>query len=224
MKGCLHDEKSKRRKVMFEEELKREELIHTLEKEIHDLNNWIFELDEERKVAKANEKVVREKYYNAVRDAQYRHHRWNQEWDKRCDAENKMAELDKHAKKQEEMYTHLLKDFNEITTDPKHSMQKEWDDEEAARNHGGGRRWPPWVVQLICELLITGTPPSAIPQIIQTFCECETLLQEKPKELPSVNFVRECRVIMEVIGKTIVAIKLAHAPKWDQLWYYGITR
>ncbi len=37
-----------------------------------------------------------------------------------------------------------------------------------------------------CELLVTGTPPSAIPQIIQTFCE--TLLREKPKELPSVNF------------------------------------
>ncbi len=67
-----------------------------------------------------------------------------------------------------------------------------------------------------------GTPPSAIPQIIQTFCE--TLLQEKPKELPSINFVRKCRVIMEVIGETIVAIKLAHTPKWDQLWYNGTTR
>ncbi len=50
------------------------------------------------------------------------------------------------------------------------------------------------------------------------------MLWEKPKELPSVNFVRECRVIMEVIGKTIVAIKSAHAPKWDQLWYDGTTR
>jgi len=179
-------------------------------------------LDDERKVAEKNEKVVREKYYNAVRDDQYHHHRWHQERDKRRYAKNKMAEQDKHAKKQEEMYSHLLEDFNEIRTDPKRSMQKEWDYEEAARNHGGGRQWPPWVVQLICELLITGTPPSAIPQIIQTFCE--TLLQEKPKELPSVNFVEECRVIMEVIGKTIVAIKLAHAPKWDQLWYDGTTR
>ena len=133
-----------------------------------------------------------------------------------------MAEQDNHAKKQAKMYAHLLEDFNEISKDPKRSMQKEWDDEEAARNHGGGQRWPTWVVQLICELLVTGTPPSAIPQIIQTFCE--TLLREKPKELPSVNFVRECRVIMEVIGETIVAIKLAHVAKWDQLWYDGTTR
>ena len=135
MKGHLHDEKSKRRKVMFDEELKRK----WSENEIHDLINWIFELDKERKVAEANEKVVREKYCNAVRDAQYRHQRWHQERDKCCDAENKMAELDKHAKKQEEMYTHLLEDFNAITTDPKHSMQKEWDDEEAARKHGEKR-------------------------------------------------------------------------------------
>ncbi len=218
MKGHLHNEKSKRRKVMFDEELKR----NRLENKIQDLNDWIFELDEERKVAKKNEKIVREKYYNAVRDARYRHHRWHKKHNKRCDAENKMAEQDKHAKKQDKMYAHLLEDFNETTTDPKCSMQKEWDDKEAARNYGGGRRWPPWVVQLICKLLVTGTPSSVFPQIIQTFCE--TLLQEKPKELPSVNFVRECRVIMEVIGEKIVSIKLAHAPKWDQLWYDGTTR
>jgi len=152
MKGRLRDEKAKRRKVMFDEELK----CKKLKNEIQDLNDCIFELDEDRKVAEANEKVVREKYYDTVRDAQYRLHRWHQEREKRRDAENKMAELDKHAKKQDEMYAHLLEDFNEITSDPKHSMQKEWDDEEAARNHGGGQRWPTWVVQLICELLVTG--------------------------------------------------------------------
>ena len=125
MKGRLHDEKSKRRKVMFDEELK----CKKLKNEIQDLNDWIFELDEERKVAKANKKVVREKYYDTVRDAQYHLHRWHQEREKHHDAENKMAELDKHAKKQDEMYAHLLEDFNEITSDPKRSMQKEWDDE-----------------------------------------------------------------------------------------------
>jgi hypothetical protein len=50
-------------------------------------------------------------------------------------------------------------------------MQREWDDEETARKNGGKQGWPPWVVQLICELLVTGTPPGAIPQTIQTFCE-----------------------------------------------------
>jgi hypothetical protein len=146
MKGCLYNEKSKRCKDIF---------------------------DEETKVAEAKEKVVRQKYFDAVSDAQTRLHKWRQERDKRREAENKMAEQDTHAKtkKQHEMYTHLLEDFNEITADPKSSMQREWDDEETAQKNGGKQGWPPWVVQLICELLVTGTPPGAIPQTIQTFCK-----------------------------------------------------
>ena len=128
MKGHLYNEKSKRRKDMFEEELK----CKRLENEIQELNDWIFELDKERKVAKANEKVVRQKYFDAVRDAQTRIQKWRQERYKRREAEIKMAQQDKHAKKQHEMYTHLLEDFNEITADPEHSMQREWDDEETA--------------------------------------------------------------------------------------------
>jgi len=52
-----------------------------------------------------------------------------------------MAEQDKHAKKQHEMYTHLLEDFNEIKADPKSSMkmQREWEDEETAQKNGGKR-------------------------------------------------------------------------------------
>ncbi len=193
-----------------------------MEEEFHNLINWIFELDDERKAAEANERDALDKYYNAVSDAQLRLHKWHQERKKRREAEDKSAEKDKSAKKQLEMYAHLLEEFKTATADPKPSMQKEWDNEEAARRHGGKRSWPPGVVQLICEPLVAGTPPSAIPQIIQTFCK--TLLWEKPKELPSVNFIRECRVIVKVIGKTIVVIKLANVPKWDQLWFDGTTR
>ena len=45
MKGRIHNEKLKCRKVMFDEELKREELKRKLENEIQELNDWIFELD-----------------------------------------------------------------------------------------------------------------------------------------------------------------------------------
>ena len=37
-------------------------------------------------------------------------------------------------------------------------------------------------------------------------------------------FVRQCRVIVQVIGETITAIKLASAEKWDQLWTDATTR
>ncbi len=78
MRGCLHKEKSKHPKVMIDEELKRKRL----ENEIQELNEWIFELDKERKVVKANKIVVREKYFAAVRDAKSCLHKWHHERDK----------------------------------------------------------------------------------------------------------------------------------------------
>ena len=101
-------------------------------------------------------------------------------------------------------------------------MKKEWSDAEAARKHGGKRKWPVWVVQFICELLVNGTPPSAIPANIQTMCE--TLCGKTPKDLLSVNFVRSCRVVVEIIGETVTAIKLARAGSWKQLWTDATTR
>ena len=42
--------------------------------------------------------------------------------------------------------------------------------------------------------------------------------------MPSVNFVRECRVVVEIIGETLVAIKLGRTEFWDQLWTDLTTR
>ena len=101
-------------------------------------------------------------------------------------------------------------------------MQKEWADEDAAARRGGGRRWPIWVVQLICELLVNETAPSALRSNIETMYE--TLYRTKPKQVQSVNFVRGCRVIVEIIGETIAAMKLASADTWKQLWTDATTR
>jgi hypothetical protein len=40
----------------------------------------------------------------------------------------------------------------------------------------------------------------------------ETLYNKSPEELPSVSFVRTCRVLVEVMGEALTAIKLANAP------------
>ena len=111
----------------------------------------------------------------------------------------------------------------EESTEKRRDLQKEWASEAAARQHGGGRRWPPWVVQLICELLINGTAPSAVPKNIMTMYAI--LLDTKPKEHPpSVDFVRQCRPIVQVIGETITAMKLAKAKAWGQVWTDATTR
>ena len=77
------------------------------------------------------------------------------------------------------------------------------------------------VVQLICELLITGTAPSAIPNNIKIMYQ--TVYREKPEETPSVNFVRQCRVVVEVLGETLAALKLARSESWNQVWFDGTT-
>ena len=46
-------------------------------------------------------------------------------------------------------------------------------------------------------------------------------LDEPP---PSISYVRSCRVIVEVIGETITAIKLTRAATWNQLWTNTTTR
>jgi hypothetical protein len=75
---------------------------------------------------------------------------------------------------------------------------------------------------MICKLLISGTPPTAVPSTLQIIYE--TLYKEKPEQLPSVNFLRECRVVIEVIGETMAAIKLAWEAEWGQLWTDATTR
>ena len=45
----------------------------------------------------------------------------------------------------------------------KKHIKKEWKEDEAASCKGGGQSWPVWVVQLICELPVIGTPPSSMP-------------------------------------------------------------
>ena len=52
----------------------------------------------------------------------------------------------------------------------------------------------------------------------------QMLTGDTPDDLPCVSFVRSCRVVVEVIGETIAAMKLADAPTWNQLWTDGTTR
>jgi hypothetical protein len=88
---------------------------------------------------------------------------------------------------------------------------------------GRCHKWQPWVIQYICELLVIGTPPGSIPSIISL--SYQTYYGNKePEEVPQISFVRQCRVIVQVIGETIAAIKLASAEKWDQLWTDATTR
>jgi hypothetical protein len=146
---------------------------------------------------------------------------WHEERNMGRIAQDKFAEQEKTAK-QLELILEEYRSQLESTNKNKRELQKEWADEETQKRHGGKWWWPPWVVQIICEMLVNGTSPSAVPSAMQTMYEM--LIGEPPKELPSVSYVRSCRVVVEVIGETIATMKLADAPSWSQLWTDGTTR
>ena len=91
-------------------------------------------------------------------------------------------------------------------------------------NGRGGGRYPLWVAQACIELLLSGTPPSAVPTNIAIMYE--TLYQKEAKMIPSKQFVRQMRASIEVMGKTITALLLANASadQWKQIFFDVTTR
>ena len=87
---------------------------------------------------------------------------------------------------------------------------------------GGESKWPLWMVQLICELLLNGMPESYVPPNIASL---DALIHgSKVKELLSLRFIRECHVVLKIIGETLTYFSLAKSEKWEQAFTYGISR
>jgi hypothetical protein len=86
----------------------------------------------------------------------------------------------------------------------------------------GGAHWPLWVTEVCCELLVNGLPPLAIPSSIMTLFAA--LYGEEPKKIPSLNYVRQCWVLVPIISETITAMKLAVCPNWAEIFFDATTR
>ena len=89
--------------------------------------------------------------------------------------------------------------------------------------HGGNCTWPLWMVQLILESLVNGTPPSAIPSNITSHISIINP-EIEIKEVPSVRYVRKCRTILRIVGETLASYRLAKAKDWDQMFTDGTGR
>ena len=59
---------------------------------------------------------------------------------------------------------------------------------------------------IICELLVNGNPPSAIPVNIQTIYSA--LNRSELNELPSLDYVRKCFVVVQKINKIRATCRL----------------
>ena len=67
-------------------------------------------------------------------------------------------------------------------------LQLEINREQPVGRQGGSSKWPVHILLLICELLVNGTPTSAMPAIIQTMSAA--MIGQEVTQLPCINFVR----------------------------------
>jgi hypothetical protein len=86
---------------------------------------------------------------------------------------------------------------------------------------GGGSKWNPRIVQLVCKMLLNGSPPSSIPaNIVLIFA----VLGIQLEEVPSARFCRQCRTTCQVITETLAAFRVGNAKEWLQAYFDGTGR
>ena len=213
-KDRLYVEKVKQRQAILQQldEMQRAvSIVQNYADSPEETNN---DLRDELKQALLDKYAVLKLTSKAKQLASDRLEKWHIERKQWRAAEDELARQQKTTKDMELIMEEYRLEI-QLSLKSNHCLEKEWVNEEAAALHGGRRRCPPWVVQIICKLLVNGTPPTMVPLAMQTMYQM--LTGDTPDELPCVNFVWSCRVVVEVMGETITAIKLADAPSWNQL-------
>ena len=205
----LHQERKKRWAAVAAEVAKR----CKIESELHDVNEWAEELGEElssarraaRSAAKAERVAVdantKAQSVNAKRLAAL------------GDLKTRLAEAQDNLA-DESQRRHALEKMS--------SIQLQIKRERPLGRRGGSSKWPAHVVLLICEQLVNGTPPSAIPANIQSMCAA--LTGASARELPTVSFVRSCRTVVQIMNETLAAMRLSNANEWFQMNTDGTSR
>ena len=126
--------------------------------------------EEDKKVAKNDTRKANKRIKKLSCAATSRLAKWRAERDARRETEDELARIAQESKTNNEVLERY-KAAVEASEGKKKQMKKEWKNDEAASRKGGGRSWPVPVVQMICELLVNGTPPTAIPGNIRTMYE-----------------------------------------------------
>ncbi len=125
-KDSLHEEKAMHHRQLTEEESRRRKL----EEEIHELNDWIFELDNKRKAAEAATKIATKKFICSKEESYGRLQKLRKETQSRRAKEDELTITSKalcHSAKELEITKSLL----ETPQETKRWIKNEWDDIDA---------------------------------------------------------------------------------------------
>lgn len=85
----------------------------------------------------------------------------------------------------------------------------------------GRQPWPLWIVQLILEQLVNGTPPAVMPANILSHAKHFGVEVEK---LPSVKHCQDMRIVLRILTETLAAYRLGKSEQWQQLFTDGTSR
>ena len=69
---------------------------------------------------------------------------------------------------------------------------------------------------------MNGTSPSSVTANIQTISAA--MIGQEVTELPCINFVRQCRVVVQNMNSNLAALRVGEADKWHQLFTDGTSR
>ena len=214
--GVVVEAKREYRKMLNDQLLASGRKEAELEQQIRDLNELSFELADEVKDAKRQKRIF-EKRADRSRESSNKRKRKVDDLkeenemlrDENIELHKTTQQLVDDIKINEDRYRNLM---------PKRTMKKV----RVKGKRGGGKMWDIWVVQMCCELLVCGASPAAIPDIIDVMYA--TLYEGQPIERPSINWIRQCRVIVQVMAETIAAWKLASKEKWPFMCTDATTR
>ena len=102
-----------------------------------------------------------------------------------------------------------------------HTIQIKIKKERPVGRPGGSKRWPVYIVLLICEMLVNDTHPTAVPDNIQS--SCALFMGVEATELPCINFMLQCRVVLQNLNENLSAFRLGNADSWHQVFTNGTT-
>ena len=204
--ALLHE--SKTREILVQEVLKRKSVCH----EVHEMNKWIEEMSDEVSDAKQiTMKVLKEAKYALTEKKKITTLATKHLW--------MLKELKSNI---HELKDELADESQQCAALEQISMvQLQIKRQRTIGYQGGAGSWFVPVVQLICELLVNGTPPSAVRLNIQSMnasmngCDFS--------ELPSINFVQECQVVLQNLKETLAALCLGKSEELFQLFTDGTS-
>ena len=210
-------EKKRSRSLVQQEFDRSTKQVSKLRDQILELERLNFNLTEVTKTASKEKQLYRRRFLLKKKLADKRLKRTRSLKKENKQLTEDLIELEKRQVAQDEVlekYTQLLQGHL--------SKEKQMKKYRNRGQKGGAAVWEDWVVLLIIELLVLGVPVKAIPGSIMTVYS--TLYGKAPDEVPSATYIRRCRSVVQVVGETLAAWRLAESENWLQIFSDATSR